>query len=439
MKRLGEADIHRLVNALSGSSEHELESAAGDAIDSASTALRAGSAENFLGAQLGRTLTSYLKRPIECTSALAGDGALDSGAWRYEGERSGRCFWLEVEPALGAALADAAIGGPGDGEKVGRGWRVRELGQLTALRFFRCFAEVAGIDAPAEAAFSGFVDGETPPAGCAGTCAFGSQPLRWRAGVMETAKPAAARPFVAQSSGGVPGLMQTRRMPADRENRASEAPPGEATSTDGAQRLAAGNPTPPNGNQADATLAPSLADDAHGSQSPMTLLNAALAAACRRIGDLTGRESTAGLATASAVESPALPSGLLRLALATGGRGAVMVSADNDSVTALAAAALGSTLRASADKSSVLMAASESILRAALHAFGDVLRTEPNRDQTPAQIVRLPEGAMPAQARNHAVSVNFLVGANDVSLQFLVPVWMTERPAPSLPGSSTSS
>ncbi|MDQ2818473.1 MAG: hypothetical protein M3T49_09760 [Candidatus Eremiobacteraeota bacterium] len=374
MARLTDDDIARLVAAL-GQSQSSMSAssdprpathahAPAQSADAARRALQDACAQGRVDQSLSAALTDYLKRPVGCVCRLEAEAAVQA-VWRYESRCGDLLWWLDVEPGLGAALADAAIGGNGDPAKLGAGRRVRALVEPIALRFLKCFAQSASVPVPDAAAVLSSSGHQPREAGAAGSCEIGSAQLRWRAGIEQ-----------------VPG----------RSRGSAERPDAAGASPDAA---------------------------APANESPAAVLAAAIAAGCARLGELTGRRVDPAGLTYELVESPALPPGVLRLALTAPGRAAVVVSADGEAVSALAGAALGASLASGACVGSVVVAGAETVLRSALTAFAERL---PNFDANSPRIMRLEESAVPGQAPNYAVKAHLTIDDREVALHLLVPV-----------------
>ena len=147
------------------------------------------------------------------------------------------------------------------------------------------------------------------------------------------------------------------------------------------------------------------------------MLATALARACAAIENLTGLQVVAGRPQIGIDAEPALQPALLRLALLSQGRGAIVVCAGKDAVTALAAGAVSAPLQAAESPGDVVLTAAEVLLRHALAAFNAALPGA----QAPQRVVRLAEGALPARVAHYTLAGGISIDGRVAMLQWLLP------------------
>jgi hypothetical protein len=327
---------------------------------------RAG--DEALGRALTQTLAAYLNRPVR---AVAGGAAgTIPGAWRYAAERGPVQWWIEFDPALAASLADAMLGGAGVNARSGAGRRARALVGKVADLFFKALSSVVDAPAPHPAVWT-----ESAPhsagAKIAGRCVVNAEPFAWQAGIAAFLEPA--------------------REPA------LETAPGVAR-------------------PANAPV-PTVKREAVGSSD----IGKAIAEACTGLTSLSGGLVTVAHCAVTEVDAPEVPESAIRLALTTGGTGALIVCAQRDAVIAFASGASGGKIPESDEIGSVVGAAAEAILRDIIHGIASRLSAVAG---VPQRTVYLAADAQLARTRHIAAAVTLHVAGSDANLRVLVPRWM---------------
>ena|GEM_PF-6375787 len=188
MRRVTEARISRLVDALSRG-----ESSAADTTDTAGWAhaaakLAAASGSGQLGRDLSAALGRYLNVPIRCSSGVT--VSRHSELWIYEGEsRSSSSklgaqlrFRLALEKELALELADAMIGGRGLPAALPPTYRVKRMIEPVATEFLSVAARLADMPAAAGSRFVSAGQIDMPPGAVGGLCTVTDE-FWWQLGV----------------------------------------------------------------------------------------------------------------------------------------------------------------------------------------------------------------------------------------------------------------
>jgi hypothetical protein len=307
------------------------------------------------GDAVGRSVTlhlaSYLRRPVRCSTAASVQPIAEP--WRFEADADGMRWWMEVDAALGAAFADAMIGGDGTAA-LPNGRRVRALAARVVTEFLKVVGQHCEVPSMSTAVFA--ADG-TPAEGAlgGGLCAVASAQYPWRIGL--------------------------------------------------AAEIAEPKPT-------------QEAPDIHRFTETLILALARIVRASAEIKRIIVRQNQDG---GRGDDRPAT----LRLALAAGGNGALVIALDRRAATAVALAAAGSIepqreMQSESD-GHIFIAAAEAGLRAALHAAAATL---PGIATHAHRIVRLEEAPLPAQTSHVAADVELSLAGRQGRCWMLVPSWM---------------
>jgi hypothetical protein len=326
---------------------------------------RAG--DEALGRALTQTLAAYLNRPVR---AIAG-GALRPipGAWRYTADLGPIQWWIEFEAPLAASLADAMLGGPGLNTKSGAGRRARSLVGRIADLFFQQLSAVIDEPAPHNAVWvEAAPDAE---AQIAGRCVVNAEPFAWQAGVVAVYLPAP-------------------------ESAAAPLPP-------------APEPAPP------VKYEPEVVTD----------IRTAIAAACAGLTALPGGRVVITNSAVTELDAPEVPECAIRLALTTGGAGALVLCAQRDAVNAFASGAVGGEIPEAEEIGAVVCAAAEAILREIIQGIASRLASIAG---VPQRTVSIAADAQLARTRHIAAAVTLQVAGSAAHLRVLVPRWMTGSP-----------
>jgi hypothetical protein len=323
---------------------------------------RAG--DEALGRALTQSLAAYLNRPVR---AVAG-GAAGSipGAWRYAAELGPIQWWIEFDAPLAASLADAMLGGSGVNAKSGAGRRARSLVGKVADLFFEALSTVVDAPAPLPAVWMEAAP-HSPGAQIAGRCAVNAEPFAWQAGVVAVENPALE--------------------PAPVAARPAYEP------------------------------APSVKHE----PAVITDIRTAIAAACAGLGPLPGGPVVVAHAVVTELDAPEVPESAIRLALTTGGTGALILCAQRDAVIAFASGAAGAKIPESDEIGSVVSAAAEAILREIIQGIASRLSAIAG---VPQRTVYIAADAQLARTRHIAAAVTLQVAGNSANLRVLVPQWM---------------
>jgi hypothetical protein len=323
---------------------------------------RAG--DDALGRALTQALAAYLNRPVR---AIAGGapGALPA-AWRYTAELGPIRWWIEFEAPLAASLADAMLGGQGLNTKSGGGRRARALVGRVADLFFQHLSSV--IDAPSPHSAVWAEAANAAGAQIAGRCVVNAEPFAWQAGV------------------------EAVDVPAPESTLASPPP------------------------------APEAAPPAKHEPDVLTDIRTAIAAACAGLTALPGGHVAITHSAATEVDAPEVPECAIRLALTTGGTGALVLCAQRDAVIAFASGAVGGKIPEAEEIGTVVCAAAESILREIIQGIASRLAAIAG---VPQRTVYIAADAQLARTRHIAAAVTLRVAGNAANLRVLVPRWMT--------------
>jgi hypothetical protein len=326
---------------------------------------RAG--DEALGRALTQSLAGYLNRPVR---AVAGGAAgTIPGAWRYSAELGPVQWWIEFDASLAASLADAMLGGSGANTKSGAGRRARSLVGKIADLFFHSLSSVIDAPAPPPAVWS-----EAAPhavhARIAGRCVVNAEPFAWQAGVE------AAATF---------------------NNPALEIAPAAPHA------------------------APEPALSVKHEPKVITEIRTAITAACAGLAEPSGGPVIVSHADVTELDAPEVPDSAIRLALTTGGTGALILCAQRDAVIAFASRAAGADIPQTLEIGSVVSAAAEVILREIIQGIASRLTGIAG---VPQRTVYIAADAQLARTRHIAASVTLQVAGAVASLRVLVPKWM---------------
>jgi len=402
--KLSDADLDRLVAAL-GPAESEEAAESEDATASKepapqalNAALASANATGRLGEALTRELRAYLNADITCRSA-GQMPALDH-AWRFEGTSGKSLWWVEFDDELARELARTMIGAPHE-ESTGTlraklGKSNSRSGHMLARLAARFLATLAGcVEAPPPRVeyVSRDVAADDSSASAGGSCSIAGNSHGWRAGVA-TERGASAR------SDPRPGAA----------NRSVTTRPGTVAAK------------PERG---DARGEP----DSESSREPELTLSKAVRAAASALAEAARVTVTVSGIETRRVAAPVMPKGQLRLAFTTGGQGSLVLSADRGAVEALVSAALDGPLPTVQDTGAVVVAAAETLMRAALSGFAQRLTSVAGE---PHRVLRLVEGALPARSPHYTIASRLSLGDRVTALRWLVPAWMAgeERTPP---------
>ena len=323
---------------------------------------RAG--DEALGRALTQTLAAYLNRPVR---AIAGGApATIPVAWRYTADLGPIQWWIEFDAALAASLADAMLGGSGVTTKAGAGRRARSLVGKVADLFFQHLSSVVDAPAPHSAVWT-----ESAPhvasAQIAGRCVVNTEPFAWQAGIAAVEEPAPETAAVA---------------PAARDS------------------------------------APSVKHE----PEVLTEIRTSIAAACAGLTALPGGPIVIARSEVTEVDAPDVPESAIRLALTTGGAGALVLCAQRDAVIAFASGAAGEKIPERDEIGTVVCAAAEAILREIIQGIASRLAAIAG---VPQRTVYIAADAQLARTRHIAAAVTLHVAGCAANLRVLVPRWMT--------------
>lgn len=344
-------------------------------------------ATESLGKALTLDLASYLNRPVRCSVTPPVRPLADG--WRFEAPAGSYSWFLDLDAELGAAFADAMIGGDGQAQ-LGRGRRVRALVEPVVTRMLHAIAVAVGAGAPQSARFTGSIQPHGTPVG-GGLCAVAIDQFSWQVGIIVPAG-------VESSQAPVTASPATDRPIAEEPRPAISQPLGVAETID----------------------------------APDEVARSAVASLCAHLEEII-RCKIAGsgpsIAAIDGAELMEMPAAALGLALTAGGNGALVASLDRELVAGLAGGSVSSPVPPSATPGSVVTAAAEAIVRDALR---DVAGRLPGIAGEPHRIVRLAENPLPARMSHHIADINLSVGGRSGVLRLLIPSWMlslTKRPA----------
>jgi hypothetical protein len=417
--RLNEADIARLLASLGPAEEaHETErpappapapDAAPGEIARLQTRLEDAARGTVLRGAVEAMLRDYLRPDLTCS--VGDDALMPAEALRFEGGEP--LEWhLDIATPLAAMLGDITIGG--DGTNV-RHTNRRRLGRLIEPLATRILAVIADA-ADAKWVPLRFIDvarrAATPL--LSGSIEIGTAKGEWVVGAALRASRTTLSTTAIRA--GQPSAEPT-------QDRARRSEPGEPPSK--AAREIVHPVTEPPSAQNDARQ-PNAGSARERVIIPKPVESeaafaGALAAACSRLGEITRCAIAADPIEVKRVEAPALSRDDLKLALISGGPGSLVLSADRDSVTNVAAATIGAQTPVDGKPGAVVIDAVETVLRAALRGFADSLPGIAGGSQ---RFVRLAEGALPARSPHYAITAPLRFGERAATLQWLVPTWM---------------
>jgi hypothetical protein len=386
---------------------------------------------------LEAALFHYLRREVSCS--ISDDAPSLAEPLRFEGGEP--LEWhLDITGSLAAALGDLVIGG--DGANV-RHVNRRRLGRLVEPLATRIAAVVADA-AEAEPVLLRFIEtarrAATPLAG--GTIEVGAAAGGWSVGAAlrapRTLAPASRVNAVAAATGVAPliaDIALSRSTPNIQERPLPRPEPVLEPASTPARDVVhpVMDPVSAPGDARQQGSAP-VRDRVIGPK-PADLDGAfagAVAAACSRLGEIARCETAADAIIVTRVETPSLSRDDLKVALIAGGQGSLVLSADREAVTNVAAATVGAHAPSGGKPGAVVVDAVEAVLRAALRGFAENL---PGIAGGPQRFVRLAEGALPARSPHYAIAAPLRIGERAATLQWLVPTWMAtakgEERAPS--------
>jgi hypothetical protein len=385
---------------------------------------------------LESALFHYLRREVSC--ALSDDVPSLVEPMRFEGGEP--LEWhLDITGPLAAALGDLMIGG--DGANV-RHVNRRRLGRLVEPLATRIAAVVAEA-AEAEPVPLRFIEtarrAATTLAG--GTIQVGEAAGGWSVGAaLRAPRTLASAPratAAAASAGAAPPIAETalsRSTPTVQERPLLRPEPLIEPATPPRDVVhAVMDPLSAPGDARQQSGAP-VRERVIGPK-PADLDGAfagAVAAACSRLGEIARCDTVADAIVVTRVETPSLSRDDLKVALIAGGQGSLVLSADREAVTNVAAATVGAHIPSGGTPGAVVVDAVEAVLRAALRGFAESL---PGVAGGPQRFVRLAQGALPARSPHYAIAAPLRIGERAATLQWLVPTWMAtakgEERAPS--------
>jgi len=371
VSRLGDDDLRRLATALAA--PHAIADPGQSAERASAHAQISGlkrdlekmADDEVFGRSLTQSLAVYLNRPVRAVAG--GSSGVISGAWRYVAKSGGLQWWIEFEAPLAACLADAMLGGSGASAKSATGRRSRILVGKIADVFLGALSAAAGSQRPLAAAWSDAplsADG----AKLAGRCAVATELYAWQAGVAATGEAA--------------GAPASDRPPALRYE-----PPALQSGEDAAT--------------------------AH--------VREIIAAACAGLFDIMGCPVVIAKPTVAEIEAPDLPEAAIRLALTTGGKGALVICAQRDAVVAFASGVVGGQVPDADEIGSVVSAAAESVLREIIQRIAIRLGSISG---APQRTVSIAGDAQLARTQHLSVTVTLHVAGSAANLSVLLPRWM---------------
>jgi Flagellar biosynthesis protein, FliO len=331
-----------------------------------------------LGRAMTLELAEYLKRPVRCT-ASANAPALPQ-AWRYQSAMEGVTLWVDVDPELAAAFADAMIGG--DGAGAPRHGRRAALVALSAVaRMLSAIAQAAALEGPTHIDWLGAANDPKTVAIGGGRCAVATNALTWRIGA------------------GIGRHAVVERL---------------------APMAAFARPAAP-------------------SDDPDAIVHAAVTAMCARMQQLLRSQIVVESEVVTKVESGEhvpMKAVALRLALTSGGNGALVASLDGPAVTAIGCGLVSSFLPRSDRTGDIVLSAAEAIARDGLREAAARL---PGTRDGGHRIVRLADAPLPARTAHHVVTLRISVAgaagnpADVSSVRAAIAAavaWLTRRTRP---------
>lgn len=342
------------------------------------------SQDGSLGTLLTGCLAAYLERPVRCTSGNTPPSAGETVLYCTKGP--GLRLWLRADALLVSAIADAMIGGEGEGPRVGYGSKVVRVAGAAVSEMMQCVAAALQLPAPGPAVSDRSAQLDFP-AIASGQCAIATQTFGWSAGL-----------FVAEAIDAPPVGGDCKVAPA----------PGAAAAT---------GPEP--GVQA--------------SQNP-DILHAALNGAASALQRMLRRPLKMKIARIEHDVATTSLRGWLRMSLNSRGTGAIVLAVEREAAVALVNCALGVEV-VDTRGGALMESGAEVLIRAALEGFADALPD--HRDRT-WNTLRLSEEAVLAQVPHERVEVTFAAGGDAGTLRWLIPASVVQpqrdqRAAPSVP------
>jgi hypothetical protein len=357
-------------------------------------------------------LRDYLRHDVACS--VGDDALMPAETLRFEGGEP--LEWhLDVAVPLAAMLGDLTIGGDGTGIRHTNRRRLGRLIEPLATRIAALIAEAAGAE-PVPLRFIEVARRAATPL-LSGSIEIGTAKGDWVVG-------AALRASRAIPSTAAPGAARAVTAPSAQERLLFRPEPaGEPSPSKPSREVVHPVMEPPGGVDARQPGVGSshervIAPKPVGSNGAFA---GAVAAACSRLGEITRCVIAADAIDVKRVETPSLSRDALKLALIAGGPGSLVLSADEEAVTTVAAATIGALKPADGKPGAVVIDAVEAVLRAALRGFADSL---PGIAGGPQRFVRLAEGALPARSPHYAIEAPLHIGEHAATLRWLVPTWM---------------
>lgn len=376
---------------------------------------------------LESALIQYMKHALTCS--VSDDAPSLVEPLRFEGGEP--LEWhLDMAGPLAAALGDLVIGGDGTNVRHVNRRRLGRLLEPLATRMAGVIAAAAdGGHIPLR-----FIEvarrAATPLAG--GRIEIGATAGGWSVGAAFRAPRVAAASGVPAGAGVAPS--QSAPPALERQLLRSETPPESSAPRpprDVVHPVMEPVGAPAEMRQQNVGPARERVIAAKPAE-PDGAFAGAVAAACSRLGEIAHCVATADAVTVTRVETPSLSRDDLKLALIAGGQGSLVLSADREAVTNVAAATVGAQTPSGGKPGAVVVDAVEAVLRAALRGFAESL---PGIAGGPQRFVRLAEGALPARSPHYAIAAPLHIGGRAATLQWLVPTWMatakSEERAPS--------
>jgi hypothetical protein len=369
VSRLGDEDLRRLATALAtphaDSGLLEERSSAHAQIPGLKGGLEKMADDEVFGRNLTQSLAAYLNRPVRAVAG--GSSGVISGAWRYVAKSGGLQWWIEFEAPLAASLADAMLGGSGASAKSGTGRRSRTLVGKIADVFLGALSAAVGSPRPLAAAWS---DEPLRAGGAqlAGRCAVATELYAWQAGVAAT--------------GEMAGEHRVEHSTALRYE-----PPASQSGEDAA----------------------------------IANVRDIIAAACAGLFEIMGCPVVIAKPTVAEIEAPDLLEAAIRLALTTGGKGALVICAQRDAVVAFATGVVGGQVPDADEIGGVVSAAAEAVLREIIQRIASRLGSISGAPQRTVSIVG---DAQLARTQHLSVAVTLHVAGSVANLNVLIPRWM---------------
>lgn len=395
MSRVNDDELRRLAAALS-TQESPKKLGSRDESDAQRTAfkqmqteLSQKAGEDALGRSLTQALAAYLNRPVRAVAG--GARGVIPGAWHYVARSGAVQWWIGFEAPLAASLADAMLGGTGSSVKFGGGRRARALVGKAADVFFAGLSAIVDAPRPSAAAWT---DAALPEnrAQLAGKCVVNTQPFAWQAGVE----------FIGEAA-----PIHDVALP-QRPAQASRAPEPLGIALEN-QAKGATDASPPE----------IIERDVMGEVGDI------VAAACAGLSEVLRCPVAVVLPTVTEVEAPEVPEAAMRLALTTGGKGALVVCAERDAVVAFASGAVGARVPDAEEIGGVVRAAADAVLREIVNGIASRLTRVSG---APQRIVYIAADAQLARTQHISAAITLHIAGNAANLRVLVPRWMTGAP-----------